>query len=61
MATTSGASSLSPQPPPSAHFPHLESESLRTVGLEVEVGRKQLQVAVADILGEQGCCLSTGG
>lgn len=31
------------------------------MGLEVEVGRKELQVAVADILGEQGRSLSARG
>lgn len=32
--------------------PHLEGESFGTMGLEVEVGGEQLQVAVADVLGE---------
>lgn len=32
--------------------PHLESEPFRTMGLEIEVGGEQLQVAVTDVLRE---------
>lgn len=32
--------------------PHLEGESFGTMGLEVEVQGEQLEVAVADVLGE---------
>lgn len=49
-----GLLSPSPPAPPLPMSPHLESESFGTMGLEVEVGGEELQVAVADVLGESG-------